>query len=440
MVSKKVTKRLKKHFMVVLLGLFSASCGVVEAGTALQFQAPSRELAPLEVGTNQAKAFDSKEDAAVRDDSPIEVGVHEAIFLAMENNRSLRVERLNPSIRRTFEDEEQAVFDPVLKGELDFSRDKGLEPARSGGFTANTSSTRGASAGLGVSQYFSTGTTIGVDLSGERSWSDLYSDQYSTRGGMSVTQALLRGAGTGVNLATLSQARLDTEASEYEFRGFAEALVAQVEQTYWDYALAQSQIRIFEESLSLAERQLREIEEMIAVGRLAETEVTAVQAEIAFQRQGLIAARSTMETTRLRLIRLLNPQGKNLWERDVILKDRPAVPEVRLDGVQAHVDVALRFRPDLNQARLGVERGDLEIVKTRNGLLPKLDLFVTLGKTGYADSFGSSVGDMNGDSYDLSVGLKFQYPFKNQGAEARHKRALLGRDQASEAIANLSQL
>jgi len=100
----------------------------------------------------------------------------------------------------------------------------------------------------------------------------------------------------------------------------------------------------------------------------------------------------------------------------------------------------LRFRPDLNQARLGVERGDLEIVKTRNGLLPKMDLFVTLGKTGYADSFGSSVGDMNDDFYDFSVGLKFQYPFKNQGAEARHKRALIRRDQASQAVDNLSQL
>ncbi|MFH1125025.1 MAG: TolC family protein, partial [Pseudomonadota bacterium] len=338
MVSKKVTKRLEKYFMVVLLGLFSASCWAVEAGTPLQFPDPSKEQVPLELRTKPAKALESKEGAAVRDDSPIKVSVHEAIFLAMENNRSLRVERLNPSIRRTFEDEEQAVFDPVMKGELDFSRDKGLERARSGGFTQNTSTRAGA--GLGVSQYFSTGTTIGVDLSGERSWSDLYSDQYSSRGGMSVTQALLRGAGTGVNLASLSQARLDTEASEYEFRGFAEALVAQVEQTYWDYALAQSQIHIFEESLSLAERQLREIEEMIAVGRLAETEVTAVQAEIASQRQGLIAARSTMETTRLRLLRLLNPQRGKRWERDVILKDRPAVPDVRLDGVQAHVDVA----------------------------------------------------------------------------------------------------
>jgi outer membrane protein len=33
------------------------------------------------------------------------------------------------------------------------------------------------------------------------------------------------------------------------------------------------------------------------------------------------------------------------------------------------------------------EQQRLETVVTRNGLLPRLDFFITLGKTGYADSF-----------------------------------------------------
>jgi outer membrane protein TolC len=257
---------------------------------------------------------------------------------------------------------------------------------------------------------------------------------------LSVTQALLRGAGTRVNLATLEQARLDTDASEYEFRGFAEALVAQVEETYWDYALAQRQIQIVEQSLRIAEQQLGEIEEMIAVGKLAESEVVAAQAEIALQRQGLIAARSALKTTRLRLLRLLNPRGSNLWERDIVLRELPAIPDLAMDPVQAHVDVALRFRPDLNAARLGVLRNDLEVVKTKNGLLPKLDLFLILGKTGYADSFGSSVSDIADGSYDFSAGLVVQYPFRNREAGARYRRSTLRLDQALEGVANFAQL
>jgi outer membrane protein len=382
---------------------------------------------------------DSRGVARGNSRGPVEISIEGAIITALYNNRALRVERLNPDIRRTFEEEEQSVFDPVLSGGGSFSREKGQERSRvSTSLIENTDNLSEAS--LGVSQFFSTGTEVGLDFSADWTWSDLYSDLYASRVGLSITQALLRGAGTRVNLATLEQTRLDTDASEYEFRGFAEALVAQVEETYWDYALAQRQIQIVEESLRLAEQQLREIEEMIRVGKLAESEVVAAQAEIALQRQGLIEARSTLETTRLRFLRLINPKGPNLWERDIVLKELPSVPDFAMEPVQAHVDVALRLRPDLNSARLGVQRNDLEVVKTKNGLLPKLDLFVVLGKTGYADSFGSSVSDITNDSYDFSAGLVVQYPFRNREAKSLYRRSTLRLDQALESVANLVQL
>ncbi len=52
-------------------------------------------------------------------------------------------------------------------------------------------------------------------------------------------------------------------------------LVAEVETTYWDYALAQRQIEIYTDSLKLAEQQMKETEERILIGKLAETELAA---------------------------------------------------------------------------------------------------------------------------------------------------------------------
>jgi hypothetical protein len=49
------------------------------------------------------------------------------------------------------------------------------------------------------------------------------------------------------------------------------------------------------------------------------------------------------------------------------------------------------------------EGARLEIVKTKNGLLPVIDLFIRMGKTGYADSFRGSVNDLDGESYDIIV-------------------------------------
>jgi outer membrane protein len=294
---------------------------------------------------------------------------------------------------------------------------------------------------ISLEQFFPTGTTVYVEGSTLMTDSLLYRNKfYSTRFGMTVNQALLRGFGTEVNLARLRQARLDTRLSEYELRGFTEFLVAEVERTYWDYALARRQIEIVEESLKLARQQLSETQELIAVGRLAEAELPAVQAEVAAQEQGLINARSNMEAIRLQLLRLLNPAGPGLWNREVDLIHEPTLPEIKLDDVEQYVAVSLRMRPILNEARVGVLRDDLELVRTKNGLLPLMDLFVNLGKTGYADSFHDSVSNVDEDNYDVLGGMRFQYPFWNRQAQARHQRAQLNREQAQKALENLSQL
>jgi outer membrane protein TolC len=373
-------------------------------------------------------------------EGPIKVTIQDAILLTLENNRALVVERLNPSIQQTFEDQERAMFDPETRAEISTGRIDEKRLSRSAGGT-ESSVTNTVDGAISLEEYFPTGTTVDLEGSTQMTDSSLYPNNfYSTRVGMTITQALLRGFGTDVNLVRLRQARLDTRFSEYELRGFSESLVAQVERTYWDYALARRQIEIYQESLKLARQQLSETEEMIHVGRMAEAELPAVQAEVAGQEQGLINARSDMETTRLRLLRLLNPKGEDIWEREVELIHQPTLPEIKLDDADLHVAVALRMRPELNQARLDVLSDELEIVKTKNGLLPLMDLFVTLGTTGYADSFGGSFSDINGDSYDALVGAEFQYPIYNRDAKARHQRSILSREQTEKALANLSQL
>jgi outer membrane protein TolC len=370
----------------------------------------------------------------------LKVTIGEAVLLSLENNWSLVVERLNPSIRQTFEDQERAVFDPQTDAEVSAGRVEGERQARAGSETEDFT-TDTAEGFISLEQYFPTGTTVALEGSSRMNDSSLYQDSfYSTRLGMTVTQALLRGYGTDVNLARLQQARLDTRMSEYELRGFSEFLVAEVERTYWDYALARRQIEIVEESLKVARQQLNETNELIAVGRLARAELAAVQAEVAAQEQALIEARANKESTRLVLLRLLNPPGSGLWQREVDLIHQPTLPEIKLEDVELHVAVSMRMRPILNQARLDVLRDDLELVQTRNGLLPIMDLFITLGKSGYSNSFGESIRNINKDSYDALAGVQFNYPIFNRDAKARHQRALLNREQAQKALENLSQL
>jgi outer membrane protein TolC len=386
-----------------------------------------------------ANTFPVNPGARAGETNAIEVAVEDAILMALENNQALKLERLSPQIQKTFEAQERATFDPTLTADLAGGKTK-EEQIGSSDSGVQTSEVDTIAGDVSVNEFLPTGTKIAVAATANGQDSPAFANDFnSVRAGVSLTQSLLQGGSVAANLASLRQAKLDTLASEYELRGFAQTLVASVEESYWNYALAQRQLDIFSNSLKLAEDQLKETEERINIGALARVERAAAQAEVASRKEGLIDARSALETSRLQMLRLLNPPGTNPWDRTVLTEDPPRVPDGPLDDISSHVQLALRMRPELNQARLNIRHGDLEIVKTRNGLLPVLDLFIRLGSTGYADSFGAAANQVDGSFYDAMAGIRFQYPLGNRDVRARHERALLGLDQAVEAMNNLSR-
>ena len=366
---------------------------------------------------------------------PLKLSITKATMLALENNRQFRVEEIAPSIMQTYEETERAEFDPVFRtdGKAGRERDKA--------FTTKS----GFDAGFGISEFLPTGTWLDLVYETEferKNPRGEPNDEYRNFIGLTVTQALLRGMGLEANLASLTQAKLDTQASEYQLRGVAQSLLAETENRYWDYTLAKEEVRIFESSLDLADRLVKETRERIAAGQIAESEIYSAEAEAATRVQELINARSFRSDSRLRLLRIVNPPGKDLWDREIDLLTSPLEPTVRFENMEDHIELALLMRPDLNQAKLAVERDELEIVKTKNGLLPKMDLFVRLGRTGYADSFGGSVQDIGrGDGgMDVFAGLSFEFPLGNRAPKALYKRSKLDLLQNMEALGNLSQL
>ncbi|MGQ9661717.1 MAG: TolC family protein [Kiritimatiellia bacterium] len=228
--------------------------------------------------------------------------------------------------------------------------------------------------------------------------------------------------------------------SDYELQAVTEALLADVESAYRECVLAQRRIGILEDSLALAERQFREVQHRIRVGSLPETELAAVQAETAVRREALLNARSAFSAAELRLLRLIAPRELGRPRGVLTLATEPVVPADELGSVQEHVAVAMRMRPELRLAELRLRKGELEVIRTRNGLLPRLDLFVRLGDTGYAQALREALAEIDGRDLSFSFGLSWEYPLANRGASARHRRALLSLRQVEESLANLADL
>lgn len=400
--------------------------------------------------------------------------VEGAIVMALEHNQGLIVQQIDPAVKQTFVSAQRSAFDPVLVGGYTRTEDRVtsdlLVQTQLSGTTSGSGSTtlpgipvpsqvgsktKTDAGSVGVTEHLPTGAdvslTFGPSRTTTRNWAtdpslDSGSDTDVNASGLqfAVTQKLLRGMGLGVNLASLRQAKLDVLKSEYQLRGFVENLVSQVEQTYWDCLLAQRQISIFEESLKVAQTQADEVEERIRLGRLPETERAAAASEVAQRRSSLIDARSNLTKLQLALLRLLNPSDDALRYSEIHLNTEPVMPEIRLSQIEDSIKLAQRMRPDVNQARLQLKRDDLEIVKTKNGLLPQLDLFINMGKnlnrTEYADSFMVSSRDVRDSHYSTQVGAQFSYPIGNRAARALHAGADLTRQADREALLNMAQL
>jgi outer membrane protein TolC len=429
--------------LIVLLGLGLASACAPLAAAERSAESPLPPERPLSFQTRPAEdsvrpplAADLAADLAAE---LAELSVEKAVLLALRNNGDLQVRQQTPVIVGAFEQIERGVFDPELFAETEYFRERTSETSRSTGEEFEVTGDD-LTAVAGLRQRLPTGTTLETSLSQQRTTSSRTPEQQTARLGLSVTQSLLRGFGPAVNLATVRQAELDTLASIDELRGFSEALLADSEIAYWNYVLAKEEIAIFEASLEVARKQREEVELRIEVGILPEIEAAAARAEEALRVQLLINARSLLEERRLRLLRLISPSADGHLDRQLTAISDPRLPPQPISDLDDRLQLAEQSRPDLNEARRRLQQSRLETVVTRNGLLPRLDFFVALGKSGFADSFAESFRRLDGDSYDLSAGLRLNYLLGNRPARAQNLAAHAGRQQASAALANLRQL
>ncbi|HOC94036.1 MAG TPA: TolC family protein [bacterium] len=354
---------------------------------------------------------------------PQNISFDDALSLSLKNNKSLAVQMFDPKISLTKETIEKAAFDPAISAEAGGSRNK----------SASGSIDNRSSESVELSQKLRGGGEVTIGLS-----SDDASPGNSARIGVSLSAPLLQGAGSDVNLAGVRQAALNTESSRLELRAFVESLVEQVSNAYWDMALAQREIKIYEDSLALAEQQLAETETMVDLGSLAEIETVAARAETALREQALVNARSRLETLRVKMLRLMNADPAS--ETGLLASDELVSPTDAAPDISMVADNAIKNRPDLLRARLAVERGDIEVVKTKNGLLPYLSFFVTLGGTGYSDSFGDAFGGMLSDAYDARAGISYSATLGRAADKARFAAAELSLEQTRASLENMELL
>lgn len=358
----------------------------------------------------------------------LDLSVEQAVMLALDRNPDLKTRQLGPVIAGAFEQMEKGQYDPELFATMEMAREISLDPE---------SSETGVSAVAGVRQTLPSGITLAAEAAHETDQASRTGDPDKTRVTLSVTQALLQGAGPAGGLVAIRQSELETRASIHELTAYAQALVAETEIAYWQYVLARQEHAIVERSLAVSKKQRTDVQHQIEVGVLPRNEQAAVQSEVARREQALIDSANQVEAFRLALLHLINPGGPGYLDLLVLPASDPAIDPDPVADIQDRTSLAMTLRPDLAEARLRMHQNQLETIATKNGLLPRLDFFMDLGFAAYGDGFSDAAQSLDTGDYEVSAGLSLSRFVKNRTARARHQAAVATRQQATEALENL---
>ncbi len=374
----------------------------------------------------------------------IRLSLADALVIGLKNNPTLLVQRYNPALSEEQIVAQRGAFDPTVSAGVQASKNRvptsGGYVTASGGYIPGSQhfgTTDSGNANVGLSEKLPTGTSISAAMNSNLNSSENGGGQSTTvNGSITVTQALLQGGDLRANLAGIESARIGKKISDYQLRGEALTITDDIIQAYWAYVLAQQNVHILKTALDVAQQQEDQTKELIRVGRTSPSEFAPAVAQTAVTREQLVSAVGAMKIARLNLLSLVAPADRPFWQDHLQLTTLPYMPGGPTAPLKEHTELALKMSPVLNQTRLQIEQGDLSVIQTRNGLLPVLNMFITFGKTGYAESFGPASENLNGSPYQLVGGLSFNYPIFNRTPTANYQSAVLSRDQEEAALAN----
>jgi len=439
--TKSVPSRFPQRFLpragtlLIILGL--ASCVHAPRWNPETVAPP----ASLDEAVTQAKqsVMEKQPDSEAQAAEAIPLSRDGAILTALNRNRSLAVERYAPQLSKSRIEDARAAFDPSLLATVSYGKS-----ASAAGFSeeddSGVSVSRSFQGDVQVSEFLPTGTEVYLSGGLSRSRSGSANWGYSGSWSVGVNQSLLEGAGVDVNLIDLRQAENNAAISRHELRGFVIDLVEQVEASYWQLVLAKETLEIRRFSLQLAREQLELTEDYIQVGKMAQDARVSAEAEVASRQADLVDAEADVKARTIDLIRLLNPERDDQWALTFQTIDSPVVEAVEV-APSVSVRLADQYRPELAQSRLNLANQDLEVIRTRNGLLPQLDAFASYGRNSSGDSFAGATrswDDRERENYE--VGLSFQVAPLNRSEKASHQRAQFEQQQAEASVANLEQL
>jgi len=330
------------------------------------------------------------------------------------------------------------TFDPAFN--LNFSWDRVSSPLNTVVVAGVPNVTTYATAFSGnYTQLFPTGTSYFLSLNGIRQSSTqqslLFNPAVVTRLSLGFNQPLLSGFGFLPNERFLMVARNNQKFSQEAFRLQVITTAVEVEDTYWDLAQFQQNVRVAEQSLATAQKLYEDNKKQAAVGTLARLDVTSAESEVAAGERDLVVARTNLQIQETKLKNILSKKPDPALDaaRIEITTQMPEPREVDVPELENALSTALANRAELREAESNLQNQNISVSYTRNNLLPNLATFGLYAGSGLEGNTRFLSGGARGslgqtfgaDFPEYAGGLGWTLPLKNRAAQADNLRAQL---------------
>ncbi|MEI8195664.1 MAG: TolC family protein, partial [Phycisphaerae bacterium] len=396
---------------------------IVPAGGAVPATNPAITGATTQTALNSANFGQSE--------PTIKLSLQEVIARALKHSLAIKVEAYNPGIKEAQITEALAAFDPVAFANSQYNNQD--QPSNLLTTTTNGVTWQNTA---GVRDLLPTGGTASATVG------DTYRDlqnkfvlfpnsSHQTLANLTLTQPLLRGFGSAVTRANIYLAQRDHRIALTQFRRQVIKSISEVENAYHNLVLARATVDVQERLLANTQDTYSKIKARIPIDA---DRVSVKQAEAAVQaRQAeLVRATTNVRNASDQLKSLINDPELDLRGNLLIIpSDRPLdVPMAFNIGDQ--LDIALRQRTELQEARLQIQRADIVVNVARNDLLPKADVTISTQSNAYDTGFDRAFNGMFNEPafIDYAVGGKLEIPLGNRQAEAAYGRRKKERRQA----------
>ena len=331
-------------------------------------------------------------------------------------NENIQIRILESALEHKRYEGEKWIFEPEFFSNLewiDSQRPNTAQQATSL-FTA-VFNQRDKTANSGIAVLVPTGARFQLnysisELNNNLNTTTFPNGEFLTSVGATLTQPLLRNAGTGVNLAGIRLAALGSDSAFQQYRrGMMQALAA-AETAYWDLYLAQEQYEISQESVKLASTILKDSRERVKVGKASELDVLQAESGVAERRAIENEARQRLQSANNTALDLImeTAAGDGRW---LVATDTPTVGDAELGKVADLQRTALEMNPDYLGLELERRQNEIRLKVAKNQKLPLLDLTGGYSMSGIGTSPGASHRQTQQNSFPAwNVSLQFRLP------------------------------